>query len=232
MFLSVKYRFLFVHIAKTGGTSIRQALKRRCRGDPYQLVQQLCSRASGLTKHRIGAKFPRHAKAVAAKEMLPGDVFENLFKFCVVRNPWDLQVSSFHHVRRERPQLAAKIRDFDHFIEWKFSLERPYHYILDASVEPQWRSVIDLEGNVIMDFIARYETLAADFAHICRRVGFSPPFALPHRRRAENRGDYRLYYSDRSAERVGELYRPDLEAFGYRFDTPPAASGGEPPGDG
>lgn len=222
MLLSVKYQFLFVHIAKTGGTSVRALLKKKAQNDPYRFFQTICSRISGLTHHRIGVKFPRHAKAVAAAEMLPKDVYQRLFKFTFVRNPWDLQVSSYHHVSRERPQLVSHIRHFDQFIEWKFSADRPYHYILDASVDPQWRSLIDLEGNCIVDFIGRYENLSADFAHVCRHLHLRPPFELPHKRKAENRRDYRFYYSDQSAAFIADCYKPDIDAFGYQFDPPSA----------
>jgi hypothetical protein len=220
MLLSIKHQYLFVHIAKTGGTSIRQALKKRSRGDPYRLAQQACSRLSALAKHRIGVKFPRHAKVIAAMEMLPKDVFEGLFTFSIVRNPWDLQVSSYHHVRRERPHLIAHVPDFDSFIEWKFSDRRTYHYILDTSTAPQRSSLVDLDGNLAVDYIGRFETLSRDFRHICERIGFTPPFSLPHKRKARVRKDYRFYYSDRSAQFIAERFRPDIEAFGYGFDPP------------
>jgi len=96
LLLSLRYNFLFVHIAKTGGTSIRATLNRYRWRDPYYLPQFICSRISHLTGHRLGCKFPRHAKIIAAREMLPRELFESVFKFAFIRNPWDLQVSSFH----------------------------------------------------------------------------------------------------------------------------------------
>ena len=100
MLLSVKYNFLFVHIAKTGGTSVRAALNRLRWKDPLYLPQFIASRLSHASGHRIASKLPRHAKIIAAKEMLPQEFFDGLFKFAFVRNPWDLQVSSWHHLRR------------------------------------------------------------------------------------------------------------------------------------
>ena len=221
MLLSTRYQFLFIHIAKTGGTSIRAALRRRIWADPDRFFLWMVSRLSGWTGHRLGIKFPRHAKAIAAKEMLPGDVFDRLFKFTFVRNPWDLQVSSFHHVRRERPGMVAEagVASFDDFIRWKFDPERPFHYILDASTEPQHLSTIDLYGNCIVDFIGRYERLEADYHHVCGKIGLKPPPQLPHRRQSKSRGGYRAYYSDATAELIGSRYQADIENFGYRFDA-------------
>lgn len=218
MLLCLKYNFLFVHLAKTGGTSIRSMLQGYRRRDPYFLAQLICSRLSGLTRHKLGLKFPRHAKAVAAKEMLPKDVFQGLFKFAFVRNPWDLQVSSYHHIHRERPHLLQGINDFDSFLKFKLEEKRNYHYILDASAEPQWYSLIDLKGDCLLDFIGRYERLRDDFQIVCDKLGLKKASYLPHRRKAANRTDYRQYYSDNSAELIAKHFALDIKAFGYSFD--------------
>ncbi|WP_133718609.1 sulfotransferase family 2 domain-containing protein [Methylocaldum gracile] len=224
MLLSLKYNFLFVHIAKTGGTSIRDALWRQKWTDPYRIPQFLCSKLSGMTGHKIGAKFPRHAKIIAAKEMLPREVFESLFKFAFVRNPWDLQVSSYHHIRRERPQLITHIDSFEAFLRWKLDPARPPQYHADMSTELQSDYVIDLHGNTVVDFLGRYEFLAEDFETACKRIGIKTP-KLPHSRKAtDRRKDYRDYYNDVTAQLVADHYRPDIERFGYRFDEPLASN--------
>jgi hypothetical protein len=218
MLLSVRYRFLFVHIAKTGGTSVRIALEGLRWRDPWYWPMFLCSRFSHLSGHRIGTKLPRHAKVIAAKELLPKEFFDRLFKFAFVRNPWDLQVSSFHHIRRERPHYLGGHQDFEGFLRWKLDPERPYQYHVDTSIERQSDYLIDLQGRVVVDFIGRYERLEADFAEACRRIGIPPP-ALPHRRQSADRArDFRGYYTAETAELVAHYFRRDIEILGYRFD--------------
>jgi hypothetical protein len=218
--LSLRRNFLFVHIAKTGGTSVRAALERERWREPWALARFLCSRLSALSGHRLGVKLPRHAKAIAAREMLPREVYDRLFKFAFVRNPWDLQVSSFHHIRRERPHLLGPHQDFAAFLRHKLDPARPYQYHIDTSIERQSDYLVDLHGNVIVDFVGRYERLEEDFAEACRRIGIAPP-ALPHRRRATDRGrDYRGYYTDETRALVADHFRPDIEMFGYPFDPP------------
>lgn len=218
MLLSVKHRFLFVHIAKTGGTSVRAALQGLRWRDPWYYPMFLCSRLSHLSGHRLAAKLPRHAKIVAAQEMLPQEFFDDLFKFAFVRNPWDLQVSSFHHIRRERPHLLAGHDTFASFLRWKLDPERPYQFHLDTSIELQSDYLIDLHGRVLVDFIGRYENLGEDFATVCRRIG-TPRRSLPHRRRATDRAkDYRSYYDDGTARLVAEHFARDIELLDYRFE--------------
>ena len=218
MLLSLKYNFLFVHTAKTGGTSVRAALRYWKWADSSRIPLFVCSRLSSLYGHNLGIKFPRHAKAIAAREMLPRELYDRLFKFVFVRNPWDLQVSSYHHLRRERPHLVGE-RDFESFLRWKLDPDRAYQFHVDTSIERQSDYVIDLDGNVIVDFIGRYETLHDDFAEVCRQIGIRCP-ELPHKRAAKDRNrDYRRYYSDSLAAQVADHFRRDIELFGYRFDA-------------
>jgi hypothetical protein len=218
MLLSPWYKFLFVHIPKTGGTSIRAALRHYKWADPYRFPLFLCSRLSSLANHRLACKLPRHAKAIAAHEILPRSYYEELFKFAFVRNPWDLQVSSFHHIRRERPQLMQGVRDFESFLRLKLAPNRQYVYHFDVSIELQSDYVVDLHGKVIVDFIGRYEQLGDDFREVCNRIGIRPA-RLPHKRQAEDRTAYQQYYTDDTAKLVGERFKRDIEMFGYSFES-------------
>jgi len=220
MLLSPRYKFLFVHIAKTGGTSVRAALERLRWRDPYYWLMFPCHRLSHLTGHRLGTKFPRHSKAIAAQEMLPKEFYDSLFKFAFVRNPWDLQVSSFHHIKRERPHYMEGRDTFPEFLKWKLDPERPYQFHIDTSIERQSDYLIDLRGNLIVDFVGRYEHLHDDFETACKRIGVAMP-ALPHRRQATDRTkDYRSYYDDVTAALVAEHFQDDVARFGYTFDDP------------
>ncbi len=215
--MSLKYKFLFVHIAKTGGTSVRTTLNRYRWSDPSYYPAFLCSRISSLMKHRIGTKLPRHARAICAYEMLPREVYDSLFKFAFVRNPWDLQVSSYHHLKRERPHLLEGKDDFETFLRWKLDPGRVYQYHIDTSISLQSDYVIDLHGKIIVDFIGRYENLNDDFCSVCSKIGVRAP-RLAHKRKAGDRDTYRKYYNDSTAALVADYFRRDIEMFDYSFE--------------
>lgn len=217
MLLSHRYNFLFVHIAKTGGTSARAALASKARWDRYRPAMWLCSKLSHATGHKLGSKFPRHSKIIAAKEMLPHEFFDGLFKFAFVRNPWDLQVSSFHHIRRERPQYLFGHDNFKDFLKFKFDPERPYQYHIDTSIEQQSDYLIDLHGNILTNFIGRYENLHDDFAHACEQIGIKT--TLPEKRISTDRKkDFRSYYDDECIELVAQHFKQDIELLSYKFE--------------
>lgn len=217
MLLSHKYRFLFVHIAKTGGTSVRAALSSLRWRDPYYYLSWPAHKISGFTGHKLGLKFPRHAHVIAAKEMLPADYYNSLYKFAFVRNPWDLQVSSFHHILRERPQYMNGITDFNEFMRYKFDPARPYQYHIDTSLSLQSDYVVDLHGNLIVDFIGRNEQIEDDFLHVCRHLGL-PLQNLPGKRVSTRAKDYRAYYDSHSVDLVSQHFAADIALFNYQFD--------------
>ena len=216
MLLSLRYQFLFVHIPKTGGTSIRVALRRYKWKDPYRIPFFFLSRLSSLTGHRLACKLPRHAKAIAAYEMLPRDLYQKLFKFAFVRNPWDLQVSSFHHIRRERPHLLKGVTDFESFLRMKLGRGRDYVYHFDVSIERQSDYIVDMHRNLIVDFVGRYENFDSDFEEACKKIGILCP-RLPRRRQATDRSDYRKYYHNATAQLIADHFKSDIEMFGYSF---------------
>ncbi|GAC33369.1 sulfotransferase family 2 domain-containing protein [Paraglaciecola polaris] len=218
MLLNHRYKFLYIHIAKTGGTSIRSVLNKLRWHDPMYYLMFPCHKLSNMSGHITGTKFPRHSGVIAAKEMLPDAFFRQLYKFAFVRNPWDLQVSSYHHIQREKPHLLNGINNFNDFIKYKFTLSRPYIFHFDIATKLQSDHLVDLDGNIIVDYIGRYETLADDFTAISQHCGMKH-FSLPHKRKADDRQkDYRRYYNQDSIETVAQHYQRDIELLNYQFE--------------
>lgn len=218
MLLNHRYKFLYVHIAKTGGSSIRTVLNRLRWQDPMYYLMFPCHKISNMCGHTTATKLPRHAGAIAAKEMLPDGFFNKLYKFAFVRNPWDLQVSSYHHIQRERPELLENIANFNEFIAYKFDPARPYIFHFDIATKLQSDHLIDLNGEIIVDFIGRYESLHDDFNTIKNELGLKD-YSIPHKRKANNRKkDYREYYDQVSIDAVAKHYKKDIELLNYSFE--------------
>lgn len=218
MLLNHRYKFLYIHIAKTGGTSVRSVLNKLRWHDPMYYLMFPCHKLSNFSGHTTATKFPRHSGVIAAKEMLPDSFFNQLYKFGFVRNPWDLQVSSYHHIQREKPHQLKGIKNFSGFIKYKFDPSRPYIFHFDIATKLQSDHLVDLEGNIIVDFIGRYETLKDDFNTIGKHLGLKNN-CLPHKRKATDRKkDYRSYYDDESIEAVAKHYKKDIELLNYQFE--------------
>ncbi|MDC1116947.1 hypothetical protein OAS73_03600 [Luminiphilus sp.] len=64
--------------------------------------------------------------------------------------------------------------------------------------------------------MGRYESLQTDFDTCCQRIGI-PTIALPHKRQAVERTQYRQYYDEETQALVAERFAADIAAFGYAF---------------
>lgn len=176
-------------------------------------------RLSHLSGHRTVTKFPRHARLIAAKEMLPWEVFSQLLKFSVIRNPWDMQVSSYFHLQKEHPEVLHGISNFSEFVAYKLNPERKPCPLLDISGTPQVDYLRDLDGTLLINELIRFESLEGDVRRVFDRLGFGN-LRLPHKRKGARKRDYRTYYDAATAQLVADFYAKDIAAFEYRFDNP------------
>ncbi|NCX98026.1 MAG: sulfotransferase [Planctomycetia bacterium] len=212
MLISHTHSFAFVHVPKTAGSSVRVALGRHATCVDDHWANRALARIA-IPVNRFApwpyTKLRPHASAVTLATWLPPEIFERLFKFAFVRNPWDLLVSYWHYLRdtpgHHRGQIARRLPDFATYVEYEIRRGRI----------SQSRLLCDRRGRLLVDFVGRYESLPTDFAFICRRVGIEA--TLP-RVNAGRRGDYRDYYTPALAARVAEAFAADVERFDYRFD--------------
>ena len=223
MVLSHSYRFVFIHVAKTGGLSVREALL------PYSVEPDkfIMRRPPKMVKDRVNPLYQvwetllLHASASDAKRGLPPDVFERYFKFAFVRNPWDQLVSMYHFILREpeapKHDQVKALGSFDTFVEWVVETPEPFP---KGVPKLQSEMITDARGNLLVDFIGAYENLQEDFDEITRILGIQA--VLPHVNRSVHQ-DYRDHYNDRTRALVAEHFRPDIERFAYSFDGGPRA---------
>ncbi len=211
MQLSHSHRFIFVHIFKTAGTSVRAVLEPFSYRPECTFVNRLRRRLG----RPIASALPNisdHARAVEIRSALPREVYEGYFKFAFVRNPWDWQVSWYHYIvqnpEHHEHAAVARLGGFEEFLRWR----------IDHPVWLQKDFVTDESGREIVDFIGRFETLDAAFGCVCYVTGVRA--RLPHLNRSRH-ADYRTYYSDRACALLEEYARADIEYFGYRFDPVP-----------
>jgi chondroitin 4-sulfotransferase 11 len=216
--ISHSLQAIFIHIPKTAGTSVEAVLGMH--GSKQDIGIRPYFNQTPDSKHLYGCNL-QHMTAVRLRTALGQDaVFERYFKFTIVRNPWERLVSTCawsdqkwaSGVELERTEFDSLVRRLHGTFRAARTAARPL--ILPAHFEPQFSYVFDEHGGPMVDFIARYETLAADWDHIRARLGVSA--ALPVRMRSHHR-PYRDYYDDETRAMVAEIYAQDASAFEYVF---------------
>lgn len=202
MIVSESAQVLFVHVQKTGGTSIARLL--------LDHVDGACRDGS--------LRGDKHATLPTILKERPH--YSEFFIVGFVRNPWARMLSWYSMVERRSSTpgmlernafwrgVAASCPDFESFVmrgTEEFSrLRRPQIDYLRY----QGRRA---------DFIGRTERLAQDVAAVADRLGVPQTISVERRNSAPPR-TYQDAYTPAMRDRVGDLYAPDLRTFGYSFD--------------
>ena len=220
---------LFVHIPKTGGQSIEHvflALNGLSWDERAPLL---------LRRNKDPERGPARMAHLLAREYvdcahLTPQEYGQLFSFAFVRNPWDRLVSAYRYHCGEEQSFA---RFVDGFLGYRESFSNRARHAI-----PQADYLCDAAGNVMVNFVGKFETLAQDFASVAQELSL-PSAQLPHRNASSGRKGsrsaqllsrlglrkaaarqkrhYSDYYTPALIDRVGEFYRRDVELFDYRF---------------
>ncbi len=212
--ISHKHKCIFVEIPKTGSTSIRAVI-----GSPPKAHLNICqirydmqrywTRYGGIKNKLLSSLYlllPEKKRLEIGEEK-----FRSYLKFGFVRNPWDRVVSLYF--RTGGLQMKDKMT-FDEFVDWiKYSSSTCVHSVPHTN-QLDW--LIDPHGNLLVDFIGKFENIQKDWEVIAGKHGL--PMALPHKNKSLNeRSFYTEYYSKRTKEIIENKFRVDIEFFNYTF---------------
>ena len=151
---------VFVHIPRTGGSSIEAALF-----DP------------SLTLHLSAAQF----RAL----MAPGE-FDRMFSFSVIRCPYERAASIYRFLVQAgddlvEPALSEAVARLGSFSAFCLALPELHARFHSSHLLTQDHFVRSGGAQIQVDHLIRFDQLAAGFAEVCKRIDITPP-ELPHRR--------------------------------------------------
>jgi len=187
-----KTRSIFTHIPKSAGTSISHALYGE---DTWHYTMRY---------YKDNVMF----------------VFNDYFKFAFVRDPFDRLLStylySFEQFKRHPATSVAfvtKYASFEDFIlDWINEENIKNHYFF----LPQIEYITDTNGNIIIDFLGRFETLEEDFHFIARKMGVPTTLGKMN---ATKHNHYSASYTPRMRSIVERVYAVDISTFGYEYKS-------------
>jgi hypothetical protein len=237
--ISQHHKCIFIHVPKTGGTSIEDFFARELRLPDEDRGSLL------VGPNPDPNRGPRRLSHLTAEDFLKfgyvtQDLFDAYFKFGFVRNPWDRVVSIYKYLR-----IGGDFKKFACDVLPNSLWTSYYGYF----VRPQYDFLYDDSGRCLVDFVGRFETIVEDFDKVRKRLHLKG--ALPHKNqlfspqitmkgrlghaalgvRALNlahvvgafgpkdvRGSPKEYFDAESVAVVGEIYKDDVSAFGYHFE--------------
>jgi len=199
MLVSEKNKFIFIHIQKTAGNSITEFLKNN--------IPDL---KPILNKHDF---------AIQGKHKL-GDQWDDYFKFAFVRNPWDRLVSWYSMIKDKNQKnkfgkyVTENSSNFEEFIKNCTDIIQDNDGIKSAEFN-QLDYLIDENGNIIVDFIGRFENLEEDFNKIIKKLNM-PELKLPILNSSKHE-DYKKYYNEETKKIIEKRFKKDIDFFKYKF---------------
>ena len=236
-------KIIFVHIPRTGGTSIENFFNFK------------------------GTDFgnPETAQHQTVKEYKKNYNIIKYFTFTFVRNPWDRLVSwyiwtqaesafytylesvsshwfsrryiNWYHGRELLQDRSQKIFDKKFFLKFKDGFSEFVHDLKHKRLSPdkefnncnmpdnrlngrwimpQTKWLKDGRGKINLNYIAKYENYKSDFKSILNQKN------IPYKKMSLSANIYRKphytkFYTKETADVVGKIYKEDLENFNYEF---------------
>ena len=140
MFINHKHKFIFIHIPKNAGTSIRNSLD-----------------IQGYDKRVVRRRYP-HYTCQEIKDYCGNKVWNTFHKVSVVRNPYERMVSYYHFHKSPQYRHPATAQKME-FSEW-------LHNGLDSRLCRTQSEYLNIDINQII----RYESLQEDFNLFCDNI--------------------------------------------------------------
>jgi len=219
MVISDRYRYLYFVIPKCGSATVRHALA------PYTDIGYPVSNfEEHVTIEKFRGKYDADGR------------FDRSFKFTFVRNPYDRLYSGYRQdmlaskswknwIAAKKPLFDALGDDFNAYVQ---------KYVAKADIVHAWDWICfcpmtafsHVDGQCVLDWIGRTESLEADLRTLGTRLGVeigevgrinaqAPDNADP-----ADAGGYLSKYTRATVEIVNELYADDFAAFGYPVRDP------------
>lgn len=209
-------RILLVHIPKTGGTSIRRALKHLDTRAPKSIKSRIARRL-GIQLNWKSALFRDHDPLEKIHALGSGI---DALTIAVVRNPYDHAVSHYRHLQtqngnRKYAQLAVD-KSLAEFLRWRATPATCLTWLrnknLDFAKLAGQATFLSRDGKLAVDHVLKLESLNADFQSLCESLQLGE-IDLPMVN--VNTTAAHVDLDQESINLINQIYDRDFEAFGY-----------------
>jgi hypothetical protein len=226
MIVSHKHKFIFIKTRKTAGTSIEIALSQYC---GFEDVITKISKEDELIRESLGYLGPQnfktqtpylnikywlsmlkiakyhssngqHASSSFIKKYIGENIWNDYFKFCIERNPFDRAISHYYWDTRKLGS-PPEINE--------------YLQTLPRSKLSNW-SFYTIQDQIAVDYVGRYETLDEGLRIISRRLGLPDLLLLNAKSYTrKSRQHYSQILNEESRRHIEKMCANEIEKFNY-----------------
>ncbi len=211
--------FVFVHIPKTGGSSIRSSL-----GDNYELIYN----ASKINLNQLGykdinEKFEKYNFTIHSfqdhlpYQLIKREKYSSKYTFTFIRNPYSRIVSLYYEcISSELHQNNLGINNYISFEDFLNLLIKNQYWFTIPMID-----YIGEKNINYIDDIFKFEDFDNEIYKLKKKLIISIKHHNYNNAVASQTkfSDYRPYYINKeNIEKVNFLYEKDLDYFNYNFD--------------
>ncbi len=218
MLLSHRFKFIYTKTAKTGGTSVESYFEKYCMKEgewEFSHIRDEYNNEHGIIGYRgkdnTGSTFFNHMSAAMIKDYIGDQIWNEYFKFCVIRNPYDKLISAFFHFDIHKNNVIGTKEEL---------IKRFRNYIRSGEGLVIDRDKYVINNNICMDDFIKTENMLFDLRRICIRIGVPfEPDKLPRLKSGFKPPDVLLneYYDVETDKIVRKHFALEFEYFGYSF---------------
>jgi len=227
MIISHKYKFIFIKTGKTAGTSIEVFLSKFCDKNDiltpiYPAIEGHIPRNYSTCQNPISKtvsrdqtiqkttydlenqnKFYNHIPAKIIKKKVSAHVWENYYKICVERNPWDKTLSHYYMMNyRSNNQLTLD----------KY-LEKTNKFCYNEQMYCD-------NNEIIIDKVIKYENLRNELFDFFNKIGIPFDGNLEMNAKSEYRKDRRHYsniFTNKQKDIIEEAFQNEIKMHNYKY---------------
>lgn len=224
MLVSHKKRFIYTKTVKTAGTSVESYFERFCMKEEdweFSHGRREHVSDSGIVGVRTASPLEiqmsiwwNHMPAKTIRVLVGPTVWDQYFKFCVVRNPFDKMVSAFHYFSR-MPMRTVTLKSIVSNLKARigtlhnaYNLKNRFEEWLDTIPMPIDQNKYMIDGRFCMDYVIKFESLLEGIEEVCNNlhIEFQPENLVHLKKSKKPRTQLRDYYSQKSINIVSKAY--------------------------
>lgn len=200
MYISDQKKFVFIHIPKNAGTTVKKIIL------PFVDINKYTIEGEQVTKT---GKYMSHQKMNQADALK----FKEYYKFAIVRNPWSRHVSYWHFKCRTKSDFKQMYPTFTKYIKSLSKIHKKYKEL--TWNQASW--IYDQKDNLLVDYVAKFEDLGNELEKICTQLDIELDSEnIPHYKDSQV-DDYREFYTPETRDIVAKINARDIRLFNYQF---------------
>lgn len=219
MIISHEYKFIFIRTHRTGSASFEHIIQKRLFPDDICTGQKKMPHVASTPSMNISPDENGYMTAVEVRERWPEE-FENYFVFTIERNPFT-KVGSHYCAYYGVKAHEYNMPDPSEPLPFKEKIDFDT-YVLERDDFPKdWEAYTD-NNKIIVDTIYRQENVKEMYQDISIKTGLNITkpewYRTRHNSYSKCIGDYKLLYSDRTIDKVANLFYNEMRIMGYEHD--------------